>query len=317
MKKVLITPLVVLLVLACAGWLLYPMISDQAARGRDVAQMREYDRAVREMTTEQIQESFRQAEEYNASLTGDGIPDVFTEKKRNVSRTYQNTLNVREGIIGELVISRIGVSLPVYHTENGGNATEHLIHVEGTALPADRDGTHIVLAGPGIRKAGGIPGSLALTDARMLEDLDRIVPDDLLILRVLDRTLVYRVEGVQTLAAEGLASLDISAEEGERTLTLITARKDQRLLIRAKQVSVAEAKDKLAAEDRAEIPVSLVNILCMGIPVMLAGILVIIITERILRRKYRLPTEHRKRDKETVFPEEENVSDPERDGVSG
>ena len=61
----------------------------------------------------------------------------------------------------------------------------------------------------------------------------------------------------------------------------------------------------------------------MGIPVLLIGILAIIIMERILRRKYRLPTEQRKREKteETVIPDElkeeiENPSETERNGVS-
>ena len=323
MKKTLITLLILLAVVLAAGWLLYPVISDQVSQGRNAALMQTYDKNVREMTPEQITASFAQAEAYNAELEWNGLPDVFTQEQRTVSRQYQNALDIHNGIIGELTMDRIGVSLPVYHAGAGTSAQKQLIHVAGTSLPADQDGTHIVLAGPGIQRAGGLLGDLALTDARMLEDLDRIVPDDLMYLRVMDRTMIFRVEGVQTLAPDGLASLELAAEEGSRMLTLITQRKDRRLLIRARQVSEEEVKEKLAAEDHADIPASLVNVLCMGIPVLLIGILAIIIMERILRRKYRLPTEHRKREKteETVIPDElkeeiENPSETERNGVS-
>jgi 3-dehydroquinate dehydratase-1 len=46
----------------------------------------------------------------------------------------------------------------------------------------------------------------------MLEDIDRVVPDDLVFLEVLDRTMIFRVEGVQMLSVEGLAGVDVSPE---------------------------------------------------------------------------------------------------------
>ena len=100
MKRTLITLLIVLVLLLCLGWLLYPVISDQVIRGQDAALMHSYDLKVQEMTSEQIAESFRQAEEYNDGLTAESIPDVFTKGSMNASRTYQNTLDVQDGSSG-------------------------------------------------------------------------------------------------------------------------------------------------------------------------------------------------------------------------
>ena len=116
-------------------------------------------------------------------------------------------------------------------------------------------------------------------------------------LRVLDRTMVFQVnevDGVRTLTPDGISLLDISAEADSRMLTLITERKGNRLLITGKQVSVADVREALKAEDVATIPSNLANILLLGIPVLLVGILLIFIAEQFQRLRYRLPVEGRK-----------------------
>jgi len=74
-----------------------------------------------------------------------------------------------------------------------------------------------VLAGPGILKAEGFLGEIGLTDERMLQDLDRLTPGDLIILNVLNRTMVYRIgEGLEEkdailmLTPGGVKDLDLS-----------------------------------------------------------------------------------------------------------
>ena len=226
MKKAVGRILVLLLIAAVIAWLLYPVVSDQTARRNDAEQMKAYHRAVHEKTAEEIETVFDETGYYNTGLEAESIPDVFSGKQR-VSSEYRSRMNICDGVIGELKIPVINVYLPVYH---GGtdSAAEKLVHVAGTALPAGQDGTHIVLAGPGAKKAKGFLGSLQLTDARMLEDIDRVVPDDLIFLEVLDRTMIFRVEGAQTLSAEGLSGVDISGEEGSQLLTLVTEKAGRR-----------------------------------------------------------------------------------------
>ena len=315
MKKAVGRILVLLLIAAVIAWLLYPVVSDQTARRNDAEQMKAYHRAVREKTAEEIETVFDETGYYNTGLEAESIPDVFSGKQR-VSSEYRSRMNICDGVIGELKIPAINVYLPVYH---GGtdSAAEKLVHVAGTALPAGQDGTHIVLAGPGAKKAKGFLGSLQLTDARMLEDIDRVVPDDLIFLEVLDRTMIFRVEGAQTLSAEGLSGVDISGEEGSQLLTLVTEKAGRALLIRARRVQAEDVRKELTAQDRADIPSDLVNVLFMGIPVFAAGAVILGIIERFKKRSYRLPTEQKRR-KSRIDPDEiPDDDETDEDGTEG
>ena len=315
MKKAVGRILVLLLIAAVIAWLLYPVVSDQTARRNDAEQMKAYHRAVREKTAEEIETVFDETGYYNTGLEAESIPDVFSGKQR-VSSEYRSRMNICDGVIGELKIPAINVYLPVYH---GGtdSAAEKLVHVAGTALPAGQDGTHIVLAGPGAKKAKGFLGSLQLTDARMLEDIDRVVPDDLVFLEVLDRTMIFRVEGAQTLSAEGLSGVDISGEEGSQLLTLVTEKAGRALLIRARRVQAEDVRKELTAQDRADIPSDLVNVLFMGIPVFAAGAVILGIIERFKKRSYRLPTEQKRR-KSRIDPDDiPDDDETNEDGTEG
>lgn len=310
MKRFLIRLLIFLVIAAGAAWLLYPTISNQLSAGRNDRVMEAYRKAVHALEPEAMQKMLDDAAAWNAELQKEGIPDVFSGGGRKTGAGYQELLNVSGGVIGELEIPGIHVKLPIYH--GGSSAADRLIHVAGTDLPADRDGTHTVLAGPGIRKAGGILGNLQLTDARMLEDLEQATQNDLIFLRVLNRTMIFRVTEVKMLSPEGLAVADLSGEEGEQLLTVMTERHGRRLLVQGKRIPAAEAKDKLAAMDRADTPADVINILALGIPVLLVGFVILYIIEKIKKRRYRLPTEMRKPRKREMPEELEDGDETER-----
>ena len=316
MKKFFVRLLIFLLVAAGAAWLLYPTVSDQIARWHNDTLMKRYHKAVLDMGSEQVEAMLQKAGSYNAALEPEGIPDVFSQERRRTSQGYQETMNVTDGVIGELVIPGIGVRLPIWHSGSGFSAHDRLVHVEESPLPAEQDGTNVVLAGPGIQKADGVLGDLALTDARMLEDLDRVIPEDLIYLNILDRTVIFRVEGVQTLAPEGLSSLETAGEEGSQLLTIISEHKGRRLVVRARRITAGEIRDRLVESDRAEMPSDVVHILLLGIPVLLAGFLIMWIIEKFKKRSYRLPTEQKKRrrkdeEEEETPPAEETGKPPE------
>ena len=125
----------------------------------------------------------------------------------------------------------------------------------------------------------------------MLEDLDKLIPGSLVILNVLDRTMVYRVKGVQMLSPAGLKELDLTPGEGDEKLTLVSQRKDQRLLVQAERIPIREARTLLAENDQATFPANWQNVLLLGCPVLLAGLLVLWMIELIRGRFYRLPDE--------------------------
>ena len=300
MKKLFAWILALLLLVVVIGHFLYPVLSDQLARRRDAEMMQEYREKTSAMGKEQREKLFAEAAEWNAGLEEIRMEDIFTAGNTRTTRDYQNHMNVHSGIIAELVIPDIGVSLPVYHLSTETPATYKLVHVNTSSLPADGSRENIVLAGPGVLKADGLLGDVGLTDDRMLEELDRLIPGNLVVLNVLDRTMVYRVKGVQMLSPAGLKELDLTPDEGEEKLTLVSQRKDQRLLVQAERIPIREARTLLAENDQATFPSNWQNVLLLGCPVLIAGLLVLWIIELIRGRFYRLPDEGKREDPEQL-----------------
>ena len=299
MKKFLTVLILLLLAAAVIGYFIYPTISDQLGRRRDAEIMAVYREKTAALGADGKTELFEQAKAWNDSLEQVRTDDVFTAGMIRTSRDYQNRMNVHDGVIGELVIPAIRLSLPIWHLSTETPATRKLVHVNTGSLPADGTGENIILAGPGVLQAEGIPGEMGLTDDRMLEDLDGMVPGNLIILNVTDRTMVYRVSGIQMLSSAGLKEMDLTPGEGEERLTIISPRKDRRLMVQAERIPIREARTLLAEEDQAAFPESWKNVLFLGCPVMIAGLLVLLIIELIRGRIYRLPGEQSTEDMET------------------
>ena len=300
MKRLFAGIIVFLLLAGIIGHFLYPVVSDQLGRRRDAEIMQAYREKTAAMDREQRDMLFAEAGEWNAGLEEIRMEDIFSAGITRTTRDYQNHMNVHSGVIAELVIPDIGVSLPVYHLSTETPATQRLVHVDTSSLPADGSKENIVLAGPGILRAEGFPGELGLTDDRMLEDLDKLIPGNLVILNVLDRTMVYRVKGVQMLSPAGLKELDLTPGEGDEKLTLVSQRKDQRLLVQAERIPIREARTLLAETDQVSFPANWQNVLLLGCPVLLAGLLVLWIVELIRGRFYRLPDEGKREDAEQL-----------------
>ena len=300
MKKLFAGILVFLLLAVIIGHFLYPVLSDQLGRRRDAEIMQAYREKTAAMDREQREKLLAEAAEWNAGLDEIRMEDIFSAGITRTTRDYQNHMNVHSGVIAELVIPDIGVSLPVYHLSTETPATQRLVHVDTSSLPADGSGENIVLAGPGVLRAEGVPGDLGLTDDRMLEDLDKLIPGNLMILNVLDRTMVYRVKGIQMLSPAGLKELDLTPGEGDEKLTLVSQRKDQRLLVQAERIPIREARTLLAETDQVSFPANWQNVLLFECPVLLAGLLVLLIIELIRGRFYRLPDEGKREDAEQL-----------------
>ncbi len=297
MKKFLAFLLILILVAAVAGYFLYPTIADQAGQAADAAVLRAYRAKAAALTPEQTEALFADAAAYNETIETVRASDVFSAGTPRISRDYLNRLNIHEGVIGELVIPGIGVYLPVYHNSMETPATEKLVHLETSDLPTDEGSGSVVLAGPGMLQPEGILGDIGLTGQRMLEDLDRLAPGDLLILNVADRTMVYKVREVQMLAPDGLADVDLTPGEEQQTLSIVTRRRDRRMLVQSDRITLAEARAVLDKEDTAGDAEGWKNVLLLGCPVFLLGLIVMLVIEQIKKHRYLLPGEGRNAEK--------------------
>ena len=297
MKRILLRTVILLLVLAALAWLLYPVGAEQLARKAALQQEEAYIRTVRGMPSENVAEMLEAAEAANGETEEEIRPgDVFTAPTGRSSAKYRSLLDFGDGMIGQLEIPSIHVSLPIEHSSADRQPDQALIHVEGSSMPGDTGNTHTVLAGPRKQKAPGILGDLALTEDRMLEDLDRVIPGDRMMILIGNRTLLYEVTGVQTLSPEGLKTWTAERTADEDRLTLITERDGRRLLAEAKRIPISSATEALQAGDEARLPANWITILLLGSPVMLLVLIGMIIIERIKKRTYRLPTETKERE---------------------
>ena len=207
---------------------------------------------------------------------------------------YQQLLRVSGNVMGTLEIPRLGIRLPFYHANSGKKVTEDLIHLEGTSLPVGSAEGFTVLAGPGVIPAPeGILRDIGLTSAQMLGKLDKMTAGDIFILKVLDRTMLYQVMRVWSVSYNTLDSL--TPVPGQDVVTIMTADKDQRLLVQGRRIRISSAETLLDANDMAAVPPDWLNIVVLGSPVVIFGFLVMFVIERVKAHAYRLPNEKRRR----------------------
>lgn len=290
MRKCLTAAVVILILLAGLAYLLYPTAADQAAGIRAYETIRKYRQNVNRMTGEQVLNRLEEAAAYNESIQAPKITEMFSGREPMTLHRYEAPLNTGDGVLGVLTIPDIGIMLPVYHEATEHHAATELVHLQGSHLPSETPGSHIVLAGPGRLNAEGFAGDIGLTGAGMLEEVDRLTPGNLMILGVLDRTMVYQVEWVQTMSPEGLERMELAQETDTDLLTLVTERKERRLVVRGRRIPTTEAAGILKESDRAQTLPDWQSILMLGIPAAIAGLMIMIVTERIIRRRYRLPS---------------------------
>jgi sortase A len=133
--------------------------------------------------------------------------------------------------MGYIEIPKISCSLPIYHGTDEAVLQIAVGHIEGTSLPTGGAGTHTVLS-----------GHRGLPSARLFTDLDQMEPDDLFVIRVLDRVMTYMVDQVLIVLPEEMDGLAI--DPGEDYCTLVTCTpygiNSHRLLVRGRRTENVE-----------------------------------------------------------------------------
>lgn len=141
---------------------------------------------------------------------------------------YSALLN-EYGPLGNIVIDKIGVNLPIYHDVSQESLAEGAGHMYGTSLPVGGKGTHAVIAAH-----TGWPGR------PFFDNLDELVEGDTFQVKTAAGTLTYQVDNLAIVYPEDLSL--IQPEKGKDLVTLVTCRFDAprhapwRLLVRGHRV---------------------------------------------------------------------------------
>ena len=228
-------PLAILLFLAAAALIAYPLLSNYTSE-KYASQIRtEHYAAVAELDDGRIKAELQRAREYNALLAS-GVAQTFSDEQLEAaSADYNELLNISgDGIMAYIDIPLLGVHLPVYHGTDAETLEDGVGHVIGSSLPVGGESTHAVLS-----------GHSGLAAQKMFSDLDRLKEGDCFHLHTLGETLAYEVDQIMTVLPSDTAPLAI--EDGKDCVTLITCTpfgvNTHRLLVRGSRIPYEEVMD--------------------------------------------------------------------------
>ena len=182
-----------------------------------------------EVSTSQLEEEWQEAVVRNRLLHqgSERVTDPFAAEQQSEPESYEQQLNpLGDGQMGILEIPKLELSLPIFHGTEEAVLQEGVGHLKASSLPTGGESTHCVLSAH-----AGLPGK------RLFSDLEQMEIGDLFYLKVLDRTLCYRVDQILVVEPQELDALYI--QDGEDLVTLMTCTpygiNSHRLLVRGQR----------------------------------------------------------------------------------
>jgi sortase A len=236
MKRKLAILGIILIFIAGIGTMSYPLVSSVINNIDSRNHVEEYTKTTKQMSSEETLEMFKQAEEYNHSLTNNVIiTDPFDEKAyKKIGANYENALNVDgNGLIGYIDIPKINVYLPIYHGTAEDILAKGAGHLQNTSLPIGGESTHSVISAH-----TAYPGETFFDYLTDMEEGDEFY------VHVLDRVLKYEVDSIKVVLPE--ETDDLRVVKGKDYVTLLTCTpysvNTHRLLVRGKRVDYDDSK---------------------------------------------------------------------------
>lgn len=131
------TVLVILLLTAGLGIIAFPFISNYLNQKNSTQVIENYQRKKAELSPEQMEELFQQAQIYNENLLGQPAHDPFIPGSGIVMpENYYQVLNVG-GTMGQVEIPSIDVKLPIYHGTKDNILRKAVGHLEVQRYPLE------------------------------------------------------------------------------------------------------------------------------------------------------------------------------------
>ncbi len=211
--------------------LLYPTVSDFWNEKRQSQAIMNYDELIVNLKPEDYTEHFRKADEYNRKLNRFAAPFIAHS---TLADEYYSTLDINgDGMMGYITIEKIKVQLPIYHGTSDKVLNSAVGHVEGSSLPVGGKGTHCVLS-----------AHRGLPSAKLFTNLDKLEEGDIFTIRILDRTITYRIDRILIVLPTKID--DMYVVDGEDYCTLVTCTpygiNTHRLLVRGTRIENIEDK---------------------------------------------------------------------------
>ena len=232
---------------AGVGIFVYPAVSNRLAERRQAEAIERYEADVTVLEPEEIEEQKARAWEYNQNLAEDELHDPFLQGDQYViSSGYNDVLNYNEdGIMAYVEIPCIDVNLPIYHGTSEEVLQKGAGHLAASSLPIGGEGIHSVIS-----------AHRGLPSAKLFTDLDEMEIGDVFYIHVLDETLAYQVDQIETVEPDELNSLRVV--KGRDLVTLLTctpyAVNTHRLLVRGTRIPYEEAREIQEEQEQNALP---------------------------------------------------------------
>ena len=249
MKKSIAIIGAVILFLIALGITFYPIISSIYSEKHQSVTQTHYEEILVQTDNSQIDNAWNKANEYNQMLQpGTLETDAFGQSAlQTASEQYDSLLNITgTGIMGYVEIPSISVYLPIYHGTGSDSLERGIGHLMGSSLPVGGARTHTVLTGH-----SGMANQKLFTDITVMKE------GDVFYLHVLDQTLAYQVDQLNTVLPHDTTHLGISSESDLCTLITCTpvGVNTHRLLVRGHRIPYEEAvviEEEIVPEDLPE-----------------------------------------------------------------
>ena len=237
MKTKLITIIAVLVVIAGAGILVYPIISNMMFQNSQQALIDFYDSQINEIPEKKKDSMLEECRNYNSGLLDSKVQltDPFdTDALQIEEHPYVDLLNQNgDGAMGSIEIPGINCKLVIYHGTDESVLAKGVGHLQGTSLPIGGKGTHSVLS-----------GHTGTADKELFTNLDQLNMGDVFYIHVWGETLAYQVDNKEVVLPDETDSLYIDRERDLVTLITCTPYgiNSHRLLVRGTRIPYEEAK---------------------------------------------------------------------------
>lgn len=236
-RRIIATILAVLCCLAAIVIMLYPAVSSYV----NEKYRSEIHTAYVERLSQTDNAEFARIKElavaYNQAMTPGAVEsDSYSQAALlAASEDYDSQLNpTGDGTMGYIEIPKIDVYLPIFHGTAVSTLERGIGHLLGSSLPVGGESTHTILT-----------GHSGMASQKMFTDLSQMEIGDVFYLHVLNETLAYQVDDINTVLPYDTTYLQVS--QGQDYCTLVTCTpigvNTHRLLVRGTRIPYEEAQE--------------------------------------------------------------------------
>lgn len=273
MKKKLPIIIAVVLIISAIAIFMYPTVSEWINKAYEKETILEYNKSADTMTESEKEQYLESARNYNKKVST-VISDGFSEEAFDVSKEYENVLNITdEGQMGTVEIPKISCHLPIYHGSDEKMLTKGAVHLAATSVPIGGTSTHAVLS-----------AHTAYPGKELFNRLTELQVGDMFYVTVLGDKMAYKVTEINTVLPTETEKLQVVPGKDLVTLTTCTpySVNTHRLLVTGERTELIE--ENTVTQEDVEKMVFKSDPMFLLIPVLLIPVAVRIILKGLKKR---------------------------------